>query len=483
MNLPELVNRFIEIESENNLFETYSNENLPLWFLLRFQVWWALIVVRKMNLARSMLTHHEQTVKDQLRIGLNLLKGALTHPPFFRLKEFDILFLGTSRKENIEGYYYDIYCDYLIQSLEDYRSLNLIRTFGRHYSPLAIDNIRHLDAINLSIILKSKILKKDRQLITRIAEILKLFAAKLDLQIDVLQESERLYFNRIFNFFEYKRVYEKILERINPKVIVEVCHYEAKNMAMNVIASKLNIPVIELQHGSISKYHLGYNYGNLSSAANYPPLPRYIFLFGEYWKKVCYLPIPDENKIVTGFPHLELMKIKLDGISKSKQQILVVSQRLIGKKLAKFVLELARQLSPEYKIVYKLHPAEYEDWEQNYQQLASLPNVEIPGRESKKSLHQLFAESSLQIGVFSTAIFEGLAFNLKTFIVNLPGSEYTEELVGAHLVTLVNKPDEIITFLNSHSANQADTIGQLVWETNSLEKMKSATQSILNHAE
>ena len=137
------------------------------------------------------------------------------------------------------------------------------------------------------------------------------------------------------------------------------------------------------------------------------------------------------------------------GIKKNKKQILFISQGTIGKKLSNLALKLAKKLT-EFKIIYKLHPGEYERWKAEYTCLhsfVSLENTQVLD-DNITNLYQLFGESSYQVGVYSTAIYEGISFGLKTFIVDLPGSEFLDKAVQLNLVKKVNSENEIIEKLN-----------------------------------
>jgi len=71
--------------------------------------------------------------------------------------------------------------------------------------------------------------------------------------------------------------------------------------------------------------------------------------------------------------------------------------------------------------------------------------------DSKTSLYNLFSESEIQVGVASTAVYEGLAFGLKTYILDVPGSEYFQPLIDAGQALKVGSAEEFINHL-SYSA-------------------------------
>ena len=69
--------------------------------------------------------------------------------------------------------------------------------------------------------------------------------------------------------------------------------------------------------------------------------------------------------------------------------------------------------------------------------------------KSEPPLYELFAKSHYQIGAFSTAIYEGLAFNCKTFIIDVPGVEYLDDLIDKDIVKKVKSSEELINYINN----------------------------------
>ena len=204
--------------------------------------------------------------------------------------------------------------------------------------------------------------------------------------------------------------------------------------------------------------------------------PDKILSFGNYWKNACPFPIDSENIIPMGFPYFEensktYMKIAEDKNSKEgnnqkteKKQILFISQGVIGKYLSELAYETALNMNKNnennednaqnYNFIYKLHPGEYGTWKENYDYLTKAVN-EFDNftviNKSEPPLYELFAESHYQIGAFSTAIYEGLAFNCKTFIIDVPGVEYLDDLIDKDIVKKVNSSEELINYINNEN--------------------------------
>ena len=175
-----------------------------------------------------------------------------------------------------------------------------------------------------------------------------------------------------------------------------------------------------------------------------------------------------------GFPYFEENSktyIEIAG-NKDKEtnqkQILFISQGVIGKYLSKLAYELASNLNQnemeednnkDYTFIYKLHPGEYGTWRENYDYLRKA-NDEFDNftviDKSEPPLYELFAKSNYQIGAFSTAIYEGLAFNCKTFIIDVPGVEYLDDLIDKNIVKKVKSSEELINYLKEDKDNEID---------------------------
>jgi hypothetical protein len=484
MILQEMHKRFLDFEKKYDLFNKYYIEEIPLWILIRFPVWSSILMVNKFQSTRveegwSIL--QKKKITTGLQKGINILKGTIFRHPYFGLKEADILFLNSTRRVKLNDNYYDIYLDYLEYKLNEYRCFNLVRTGGQKFNSIPVENYRLLDYIHILTFIKSFLIRKDEKNYQNVQKILQSLAVDFDVQIDIEEETKRLYFDKILNFIEYKNSFERILKKIKPKIVFEVSHYGIINIALNIAANKLKIPTIELQHGVIDQYHVGYNYPNLSKTEKYLFLPTHIFLFGNYWKKHCKIPIEEKNKIVTGFPYFEKAMKECYQYSKNIKQILFISQWTIGDRLARTAYELSSIVSNDYSIVFKLHPAEYLNWEEKYKLLINIPNVKVVDGSIDMSLYRLLAESSFLVGVYSTAIYEGFSFHLQTFILDFPGREYMDHLIKSGYVQLVTNAEEILQGIHK-SSRKVDNISDQIWQKDSLLNMKVAIKSILRNS-
>ena len=178
---------------------------------------------------------------------------------------------------------------------------------------------------------------------------------------------------------------------------------------------KLNIEVLEYQHGHIYKEHYGYNYHSLlKPIKNQMLLPDKFYAYGQYWKdELLELGFFDEDEIVVaGHPNLkdvEDVYIDTDG----RTPVLVCSQPVTGKILIDFIENYSKnsEFADSYFWIIKLHPRETrEQWERF---IAGRSNIAISGL----STYALLKFVDIQVAGPSTTLYEGLYFNVSNYII------------------------------------------------------------------
>jgi len=82
--------------------------------------------------------------------------------------------------------------------------------------------------------------------------------------------------------------------------------------------------------------------------------------------------------------------------------------------------------------MYKLHPGEFSRWKsyKSLQKLNEFKNVLIIKDEIP--LYELLAMSVLQIGVYSTALYEGVEFGCKTILLDVNGIENMDRFIQVY---------------------------------------------------
>ncbi|MET0387959.1 MAG: hypothetical protein ABW321_18450 [Polyangiales bacterium] len=239
---------------------------------------------------------------------------------------------------------------------------------------------------------------------------------------------------------------EQLIERVSPRLVVDVVGYRLVNQLLTLCAREHRIPVAELQHGTIGAAHAGYNF---APARKPPAFPDHLLSFGEIWRELTPgLPLSAEAVHPVGYGWLALQASAHVKTPPSRaRRVLFISQGDIGRELAALAVTLRAELSAErFELVYRLHPSEAPGWERSYPELArSGIRVELP---MARELYAAQADADVQVGVYSTALLEGLAFGLDTCLVALPGHEQLLFLQERGLARLAHDAGELRTLLN-----------------------------------
>src|SRR5699024_9522570 len=119
-----------------------------------------------------------------------------------------------------------------------------------------------------------------------------------------------------------------------------------------------------------------------------------------------------------------------------------ISQGNIGKHLSDVANMLSKEIDQNsFEIIYKLHPGEYDTWKDDYPWLLK-SNIKVIDN-SLHDMHYYFSFANIQIGVNSTALFEGIAYNLPTFILKTSGYEIMNDLIESGYMKLVKNHSDI----------------------------------------
>lgn len=411
-------------------------------------------------------------LKGSVRRMWLLLRNVFLKNPFL-VEEADILFLGQRRREVGEGKAEDIYCDPIAIDTDRTYLMAELPHNGRHFEPLEERNMCYIELIsyladflaNLQIFSVS-IDEKEKEFLSKVEDTFEEKAgAKIDLARIISQNLGRRKVEVI--------LYDKFIARVKPEIVV-VANTSVGKDSLIEVCKKRDIPVAEFQHGTIHEYSLNYSFPGDRTKQNFPD---YFLVWGDYWKDTVFFPIQDENVFSVGFPYYERETAKYEDIDQKENQILFVSQPVIADELACFAAEFS-SITDEYDIVYKIHP-EVENWKEKHPELVE---SDITVRKDEIPLYKLFAESSAQIGVFSTTLFEAISFDISTYIVDLEGSDIMSDLINSDYAELVETPEELSEELRSRKDIDAD--GSRFFRSNALDTtLKKIDQIIEKHAE
>ncbi len=438
ISIKDLVGFILELENRFNLL-LFEINSVKVWQYQRHRIF--LTLAREVGLYTQAHTK-KNNLSELLKAAPSLFYYSLFSNPLSGNYQKDILVFSAGRKVKADEKFIDIYSEFLVKDLPEDSYEIIEELYLNRHLPTNKKHRRHQDYQQVRTTIKSKLtsFKFSEKQVAFIHEVEQEIKNRLNAEIDL----KGLLLNGYLTFkFDFE-FYDKLIKKRKPKQIYLVCSYVYK-LALIAAAKKNKVETIEIQHGTIDKFHLGYSFPGQSTIDYFPDT---MYFFGEYWKNCMNFPLKDENKIVYGFPYFRQQKEKYVSIQKKKGTILIISQGTIGKNISRFIWK-SREFLKDYQITYKLHPGEYDRWKGDYPdliKLSELDNVTVIDN-NKTSLYTFLAESEYVIGVYSTAVYEALSFDCKVMCINLPGIEYLEDLIEKGFVKLVMTPEDISKFL------------------------------------
>ncbi|MCD4772338.1 MAG: hypothetical protein K8R41_03015 [Bacteroidales bacterium] len=439
-NLKDICQKIFNLEEKYDLLN-YQIDHVYIWQYIRFKIFNAISIQTK---CYSIAHSKKVKANDILKAFPALFYHSLMHNPLTGNYHKDFLLFIDGKKILINNEKHAIYSSFFLKDI-DKNKYDIIEEpyFWKHYEKTK-SNQKNLDYIYfrsyfLNVFTKINLSEDNLNFIEKIEnEINSYFSIKIDLKHFIV--SGLKLFKNDYNY------YKKILKKRKPKFVLLVFSYE-KRKALIAACKDLNILSFEIQHGTVSKFHLGYHFPIVTKPLKY--FPDYFISFGEFWRKNANFPIEDKNILIGGFPYFSIQKEMFSNTQKIEKQILFISQGTIGERLSELAFNVAKKL-PDFNIIYKLHPGEYNRWKNEYSYLLEFQNLENAQviDNNKTNLYRLFSEASYLVGVYSTAIFEGMSFGTKVFIVDLPGNEYMNKIIELNLAVKIKTADEFVENLD-----------------------------------
>lgn len=428
LNIEKFVDLFFSIEKKFDLLN-FEVDGVFIWQYIRMEIYYDL--TNKLGLLEERHLSQGGT-KSIVNSIFSLLKNSFIRNPFLvKKKEYEILVFSHNRSKDFESQKIDIYTHFYVQQFKEKKQDFLIfeKPFnGKHVRKID-ENVVYLDFLLTTSIFFSKFYKiQDKHAKFKIEEIEEEFFEKFGIRLELFN----LFQKNIGRFKRSYKYYDKLLIKFKPKQIYILAAYSYLGDII-CAAKDHKIMTYEIQHGVISDYHLGYSYSEL---VNLKYAPDYFISWGKYWNKFVK-NLFNERIINDGFTYFNILKEKYVNNEKEKHAVLVISQTALGNSIMKNIFQLKDKLS-DFNVYYKLHPEEYllyRDYEYYYP-LASQKNITFL---ENCDIYEYMAKCSVQIGVFSTAIFEGLAFDCNTFLLNLSGIEYMRDLIQDNYVEVIDE--------------------------------------------
>ena len=444
LTLKDICEKFWFLEKKFNLFN-FKIENIVVWSDLRIYMYSQIAQRTGLSNMANYDLYRKAGAWEKIKNEINYLTHACFNNNVFSGNYIkDVLVFQHGRFKYIDGRYIDIYSDALVQELKN-NGVNYERLFHSYQNNFYVkpsNDLKYDDYIIRASMDKNN-LKKTRVSIT---------SEQRNLILDLQKEIENLFDIKISLLPVFKNaakkfkiryaLYHKLLKKRQPEQIYLPVSYG--NVPLVKAAKDLGIEVIEMQHGAISKYHLGYGFAEGCFNPDY--FPDKLYVWGNYWKEITDIPIGKENVIIYGHKYIQDEKKNYSHIKKEPGTVTILSQ--CNNNLPEMLLKTLKTKNHNFKFIYKLHPSEYISF-QNSEMSGKLKenNIEI----SKENLYDLFSRSEFIIGAGSTSVPEAIYFGCKPVFMNVASIEYMEEFMNKYSFPLLDESSDLIEVLQDSS--------------------------------
>ena len=237
-------------------------------------------------------------------------------------------------------------------------------------------------------------------------------------------------------FREDRRVMRELMRAKQVTRLVSVGYHGGAVAA----ALDLGVRCVELQHGVISPYDLLHHY---PGRPDVPYSPQFFAVFGRYWAERIAFPRGTAT-VVVGSDNL--YRAELRATAKVPHRVFVASQADVGARLFDAVVAAAGA-APEWEFVFRPHPTEHSA---NYRlRLSDLGcrAANLVLADPDDDVYRLLSSAEVQVGVYSTMLFEGMALGVRTIVLELPGWESIAPVIEMGDAVLARCASDIASLL------------------------------------
>ncbi len=438
MQAPSIEN-FLAFERKYNCNNIKVN-GIPVWTLYRYEIH---NTIKKYTVGREEGTQTPFSKKELFNMAMNALKP-LPH------KKVDVLFVADGRRNrNIEtGVYENIFFD---EVSKQFNSLLVEHPDNHtHLQPNGMNNVFFTDRVafktNIAVKLANRFNTKKKQQYTDavknsygniFVEIEKTFGT------DIADELIDGFVERIFYYEITKKYCSQILDRVQPKLIMELCYYSMESFAYSALGKERGIPTAEYAHGFAFPTLTPMQF---NPEDNSEVLPDHELIYSRTQEKIVHLPSNVKMHTV-GFPFFEREREKYKSkYPKEEKTICFISTEREGIYISKIAADLAEKVGDEYRIIYKLHPKEFGFYKERYPWLLD-KKVDIIDTLDNHIFRYL-AESNVTVSTVSASVWESIGFGCGTILLDIgETARNMAYLIDGYNVPIVENAEQIIDIL------------------------------------
>jgi hypothetical protein len=398
-----------DLEKRLDLLQ-YQVDGWCLWPLLRFDV--VMEMVRLPLVSRERFTRFQQMI-----IALRDIPALLNLSP----RKYLVKSYSSARSFVGNGRLKDVFFDDLFAANEDVFRLEGVNHKGSFLKRNLAKNPATLTSLPIELL--AGVLALLPGIAPDFSKIAEQMSSALNDNLEVTGFSKKRLLRKARFFYWGKKLYLKLLKRLKTEKVLTA---DPGEYFVAAAAKELGIPVMEFQHGLVSRdYNSFYAWtGYAKKYKEIMPISDVICLFGDHWKN---------DLLQTGFWDAELRstgRILLDSFRSKKPEadkqtcnILLTSQGLEREKLIALLDEFAILAATEkefsYHLIIKMHPVYDPDKSVFESSFAHIKNILVLEAAEKPSTFELLANADLHCSISSTCHYDALGLGVPTVILGL----------------------------------------------------------------
>ncbi|MBA6291507.1 hypothetical protein H4J58_00640 [Colwellia sp. MB3u-70] len=414
-NVKDLCDFIFLLERKYKLLDLKLND-VYIWHYYRMNIYYQL-AVRCGILEKPHLKNNKKAFISKIKSLLNVMKFCLFRNSFLSNNgPVDVAIFEHNRSCKVDNEFVDIYSDHIKDELESAGTSFALLDCPYNYKHSKTKNNQErifLDFIYTysrihSIFNPVKFSVSDVKLIRAIE-------SDINEHLNIIVNLESIFKSGIKRFKSLQPQFKLLFKKLEIKELLIVVSYGFYDVIS--AAKELGIKVTELQHGIISKYHLGYNFNDCNFSKAY--LPDELICWSTSWKEVVGTNF--SKVTVKDFRYQKNQINKYLDQNIDRKAITVISQGAIGIDIANYVQKnYSLYFSQADNVFFKLHPSEF-SIKSDFKFLELLPNLKIMTDEI--DLYELLANSYTVFGVFSTVLFEAESMGCDVKLMPIQGVE------------------------------------------------------------
>ena len=417
-----LIEKFHKVEIENNFFHLGKEINLPIWDIVRNDVYF------KYYYPEHERKRFEQIQKHSILDYFFLLKEAFLFIFKLFFQKGEIIVFSASRYIDADGQYFDKSAQAVIDCYEK--------------SAIIIEPILRKNTKNQYVYDFSNVLRKFRKIsilnqqdydnlnVALTKEFGECLITLKDLNLILSNFTSDVRFYRWY--FKLNKIKTIFICTGNPKAQIQA-------------AKSLGIKTYLMQHASIEQDSAEYSYPleiNINSRVLFSDV---VLTYSDFWCKTINVPTKEIISIGNDY-FLNPINATFDG------SILVISTIIHGDILKALTMDYAKK-HKDVKIIYKLHPNEFSFFNNYKSYFKDCANVSVISDEVDTSV--LIEKCKIVVLIVSTVLYEALNKNKKVAVLKLLNYERQLHLNNLNNIYFFDNISELDTIIKKPTLNKS----------------------------